>query len=89
LYVNWSVGLVGLEPPALVTTTSTVPEPGGATAVITVSVLLVMLAGADPNTTVAPVKFMPVIVTVVPPAAGPDVGLIDVTVGGGGLPPML
>ena len=40
------------------------------------------VAAVAPNVTaVAPVKLVPVIVTVVPPAAGPDVGEIDVTVG--------
>ena len=35
-----------------------------------------------PNlTAVAPVKLVPVMVTDVPPEAGPDVGPIDVTVG--------
>ena len=38
-----------------------------------------------PNfTAVAPVKLVPVIVTVVPPAVGPEVGLTAVTVGAGG-----
>jgi hypothetical protein len=32
-------------------------------------------------TAVAPVRFVPVIVMLVPPATGPEVGLIDVTVG--------
>ena len=54
-----------------------------------VPVLPVMLAGAEPNATVEPVKFAPLMVTVVPPPDGPDEGLIDVTVGGGGFPPML
>ena len=39
-------------------------------------------AALAPNfTPVAPVKFVPVMVTDVPPAAGPLVGLNDVTVG--------
>ena len=38
-----------------------------------------------PNLTpVAPVKLVPVMVTVVPPAVVPEVGLIPVTVGVGG-----
>ena len=42
-------------------------------------------AAVPPNETpVAPRRFVPVIVTVVPPPLGPDVGLIPVTVG----PPM-
>ena len=34
------------------------------------------------STSVAPVRYEPVTVTVVPPVAGPEVGEIDVTVGG-------
>ena len=39
-------------------------------------------AVAPKVTAVAPEKLRPVIVTVVPPASGPDVGEIDVTDGG-------
>jgi hypothetical protein len=39
-------------------------------------------AGVAPKlTTVAPVKLVPVIVTVVPPAVGPEFGATEVTVG--------
>ncbi len=39
-------------------------------------------AGVEPKSTaVAPVKSVPVMVTVVPPAVGPAVGLTAVTVG--------
>ena len=39
---------------------------------------------SDPKvTSVAPVKFVPVKVTGLPPGVGPDVGLSDVNVGGG------
>jgi hypothetical protein len=42
-----------------------------------------LVAARPPNPTlVAPVKPLPVIVTVVPPACGPDDGEIDVIVGG-------
>ena len=70
-------------PPAVVTRTSTVPLPAGEVAVIDVAELTVKLVAAvAPNVTaVAPVKPVPVIVTEVPPAAGPDVGEIEVTVG--------
>ena len=59
-------------------------------AVIWVALLTVKLvAVVAPNlTAVAPVRLVPVIVTLVPPAVGPAVGLTEVTVGGGG-PPML
>ena len=72
-------------PPVVVTRTSTVPVPAGDVAVIWVAELTVKpVAGVAPKlTAVAPVKFVPVIVTVVPPATGPDVGEIDVTVGDG------
>jgi hypothetical protein len=55
-------------------------------AVICVSEITVKLAeGAPaPNATlVAPVKPVPVMVTVVPPAIGPELGEIDVTTGAG------
>ena len=38
-------------------------------------------------TAVAPVRFVPEIVTLVPPALGPDEGAIPDTVGAGGPPP--
>jgi hypothetical protein len=83
--VNWSAVTAELVPLGVVTLTSTVPVPIGDFAVI--EVLLVterFVADAVPKATlVAPVKFVPVIVTVVPPAAGPDVGEIPVTVGRG------
>jgi hypothetical protein len=67
------------------TVTSTVEPavPDGETAVIWVSLTTLKLAAAvGPKfTAVAPVKLVPVIVTVVPPVASPDVGEIDVTMG--------
>jgi len=43
---------------------------------------ITFVAATPPNVTVAPVwKFVPVIVTEVPPAEGPDGGLTFVTVG--------
>ena len=76
--------LVGDVPPGVVTVTSIVPElAAGEVAVIEVSDLTVNdVAEVDPNlTAVAPVKPVPVIVTEVPPASGPAVGLMLVTVG--------
>ena len=69
----------------MVTLTSTVPVPAGDVAVIEVAETTVTpVAGVAPNCTeVAPVKLVPVIVTVVLPAVGPAVGEIDVTVGAG------
>jgi hypothetical protein len=81
--VNRSLALVALMPPAVVTVTSTVPLPDGDVAVICVAPLTVNdVALALPNlTAVAPVRAVPVIVTLVPPVATPLVGEIEVTVG--------
>ena len=70
-------------PPAVVTLTSTVPVPAGEVAVIEVAEFTVkpVAAVAPKVTAVAPVRLVPVIVTVVPPAPGPDVGDMLVTVG--------
>ena len=59
------------------------PVPAGEVAVIDVAELTVKpVAAVAPNlTAVAPVKPVPVIVTLVPPAVGPAVGEIEVTVG--------
>ena len=60
------------------TVTSTVPAaPAGAVAVMEVALLTVKVvaAVAPKATAVAPVKLVPVMVTEVPPAAGPEVGL--------------
>jgi hypothetical protein len=67
----------------VVTVTSTVPVPAGDVAVIDVVELTVKLvaAVAPKVTAVVPVKFVPVIVTEVPPVVGPAVGEIEVTVG--------
>ena len=75
-----------LVPPTVVTLTSTVPVPAGDVAVILVALFTVNeIAAVAPNfTALAPVKFVPVTVTVVPPALGPEVGLTLVTVGAGG-----
>ena len=62
---------------------STVPDPAGDTAVILFALATEkFVAGVDPNITcVAPVKAEPLIVTVVPPVAGPPTGLIEATAG--------
>jgi hypothetical protein len=70
----------------LVTITVTAPAlPAGVVAVIVVLFTTVTLVAAvPPNVTVAPVtKFVPVIVTAVPPAVDPLFGLILLTVGTG------
>lgn len=65
--------------------TSTVPVPAGEVAVIWFGLLTVKeLAGVPPKVTpVAPVKFVPLMVTLVPPTDRPVFGLTLVTVGGG------
>ena len=75
--MNWSAALVALVPAGVVTVTSTVPVPAGAVAVIGGRADDGDAGGrvgaeVDP---VAPVKLVPVIVTVVPAAVGPEVGL--------------
>jgi hypothetical protein len=68
----------------VVTVTSTSPaEPAGDVAVIDVSETTVKDAAAvEPNeTALAPMKPVPVIVTCVPPATGPALGLTPVTPG--------
>jgi hypothetical protein len=83
-YVKRSAAETGDVPFAVVTVTSTVPVPADDVAVIEVAELTVKaVALVAPNfTAVAPVKVVPVMVTDVPPATGPVVGEIDVTVGG-------
>jgi hypothetical protein len=70
--------------PFSVTVTVTAPAvPGGVAAVICVALpTTTFVAAAPPNVTVAPAaKFVPVIVTAVPPAVGPPFGDTLVTVG--------
>ena len=82
--MNWSEAEIALVPPAVVTRMSTVTaDPAGDVAVIDVALMNVKLAVVPPNfTLVTPVKLVPVTVTVVPPAVGPEVGEMLVTVGG-------
>jgi hypothetical protein len=68
--------------PFTVTVTVTAPAPAGVVAVIDVLLTTTLVAAVAPNFTVAPAaKFVPVIVTAVPPAAGPLFGLTLLTVG--------
>jgi hypothetical protein len=83
--VYWSAAPVALVPPGVVTVTSTaVPDvPAGEVAVMVVALLTLNDAAVAPKlTAVAPVKFVPVMVTSVP--FGPDAGATLVTVGAGG-----
>ena len=70
-------------PPDVTTVMSTVPAPVGATAVIWVAELtLKLVAFLVPNlTAVAPVRYVPVMVTEVPPEVGPLAVEIPATVG--------
>ena len=85
--MNRSAVIVALVPPGVVTFTSTVPLPAGLTAVICVLLFTVKrLAATVPNSTLlAPVKLFPRMITLVPPASGPDVGEMLVSVGIGGI----
>ena len=71
--------------PGLVTVTVTAPAlPAGVVAVLLVLLTTTTLVAAvPPNVTVAPAaKFVPVMVTAVPPATGPLFGDTLLTVGG-------
>jgi len=68
-------------PPGAVTVTTTVPEPAGAVILIVVAVVPLMVAVLLPNVTVEPARLVPVMLTRVPPAAGPDAGEMPVMVG--------
>ena len=71
-------------PAAVVTVMSTVPAAvaAGLCATICVAVSLVMAAARAPKSTaVALARFVPTIVTGVPPLRGPVTGLIDATTG--------
>ncbi len=76
--VNRSAEVFGVVAATLVTEMSTVPAPStGETAVICVGETTVKLAAAmEPNLTdTGPMKFVPVMVTVVPPRVVPAVGV--------------
>jgi hypothetical protein len=71
--------------PVTVTATETAPAlPAGVVAVMVVAfITTTLVAAVPPNVTVAPVaKFVPVIVTAVPPAVDPLFGDTLLTVGG-------
>ena len=87
VYVKWSADEMALVPPPVVTVTSTVPAAwAGEVATIWVALFVPITATVAPKCTlVADVRFVPVIVTDVPPAVVPPVGLTLVTVGAAGL----
>ena len=76
--------MAALVPPAVVTKTLAVPAlPAGVEQVAEVADVMVTPVHAVPPTVipVAPVKLVPVMVMVVPPAVDPLVGETEVTVG--------
>ena len=82
--MNWSALVMAEVPPAVVTVMFTVPEPAGLVAVIRVLESAVIEPPAPPKLTpVAPDRFVPVIVTEVPPAVGALAGEIPRTTGAG------
>lgn len=78
-----SAAVSGVVPASVVTRTLTTPLPAGLTAVIwLLAVTMKLVAFTPPNVTPVTVfRFVPVITTVVPPPAAPDVGEIPVIVG--------
>ncbi len=85
--MNWSAAEVPEVPPLVVTVTSTVPAvSAGDVAVIEVVLSAVTDATVVPNrTAVALARFVPVMVTTVPPSVVPVVGASWVSVGTGAL----
>ena len=76
--------LAELVPPGVVTSTLAVPAlPAGVVAVMVVAFTTFTAVAAVPPivTVVVPVKPVPVTVTDCPPASGPEVALMDTTVG--------
>ena len=65
--------------------TATVAVPDGEVAVIEVALSAVTVAADDPKSTaLAAARFVPVMVTAVPPACGPLDGQMPRTIGAGG-----
>ena len=80
--MNLSPAEMAEVPPEVVTVTSTTPEPAGAVAVTVVALLAVMVPAVAPKwTAVGELRLVPVMTTWVPPATGPEVGAMEVTVG--------
>ncbi len=76
--------MAALVPPAVVTKTLAVPAlPAGVVQVAVVLLVTLKAEHAEPPTVmpVAPVRLVPVMVMDEPPAAGPLVGVMAVTVG--------
>ncbi len=74
-----------LGPPPVLTIMPTAPalRTGVIQVIVVLFTTLIVVADDTPNVTeVAPVKFVPVIVTLVPPAVPPDDGEMSVMLGG-------
>ncbi len=84
--MKWSALEVADVPLGVVTVMSTVPVPLGEVTVMepVVSAVIVPGLAVPKSTAVALDKLEPLMVTVVPPAVGPLVGLTTVTVGSAG-----
>jgi hypothetical protein len=77
-------------PPPCVVVTETVTVPAAWAGVVAVTfvgdVTCTAVAAEEPNVTVVvPVRWVPVMVTFVPPVVEPEVGVTEVTVGAGGM----
>jgi hypothetical protein len=73
-------------PCVVVTETATVPATWAGVVAVTwvADVTWTPVAVVEPKVTaVVPVRWVPVMVTLVPPVVGPEVGVTDVTVGAG------
>ena len=83
VYENSALLVTGEVPPSFVTVTGTDPIPAGEVALIEVSFCTeTSTAGVSPKDTVeSGVKPFPVIVTLVPPVAGPEFVLMEFTTG--------
>ena len=84
--LKWSAGEVAEVPPAVVTVTSTVPAAwaGEVVVILLLESTVKEAAAVVPKcTAVAPVRWVPVIVTRMPPTVGPEVGETPWTVGRG------
>ena len=81
--MNRSAALVALVTLDVVTVRSTMPAPGGATAVVELGELTAKLTAlwAPKLTAPTPVKFVPAIATEIPPDSGPTAGLTLTTLG--------
>ncbi len=81
--MNSSAADVAEVPPGVTTVTLTVPVPEGEVTLTWVAeTTLKLVVAVDPNLIeVVPLRLVPLMVTAVPPAGVPAVGLMEVTVG--------